>query len=488
MTSRGRLVYSTVFSAGLRVVESLIALGITALLTRNLGPGLYGEYSTIFAVLFTASLIADFGLRQILVRELAAKPTAEKIFSEIVTLRLLTTAAAIVLAIVISLFIPAYTPRIKWGLVIGLFITIPLSLTQVLGGAFQHFFRFERVGVAETAGRALQLGGILALALLHRDGFYNFLITAAAGSFLTFIVAYGYLRTLLRFRLTFSFERTKELLREAWPIAVSLLSVLIYFKLDTILLSLLKPGYDVGLYNVAYKVFENVLFFPALVTGVVLPLLSGRIGNREGFHRAFRRTFEVMVALALPAVVGIIILAAPLIQLIAGTEFIEAVPALQILALALLVVFPAHLFGNAIIAITKQRESMYVYMTGAAINVAANLAVIPRYSFIGASWTTLATEIFVTVWLGVILHRHGYLSFSPRYLLRPLLAAGVMAGALLLFTYLPLLVLIPLGVVVYGVSAYIFKVAEKEEVREILSYVYKSSRGDYTLGSEKDVS
>ena len=83
--------------------------------------------------------------------------------------------------------------------------------------------------------------------------------------------------------------------------------------MDTILLSLLASQEDVGIYNIAYKVLEFAIFFPAVFAGIVMPLLSKyAFTDREKFKDVFQKSFDILVMCATPFVAAGFILAPPI--------------------------------------------------------------------------------------------------------------------------------------------------------------------------------
>jgi O-antigen/teichoic acid export membrane protein len=97
----------------------------------------------------------------------------------------------------------------------------------------------------------------------------------------------------------------------------------LYFKLDTILLSLLRPAADVGIYNVAYKIMENLIFFPAMLAGLIIPLLSRYLlADRKKFDMIASKTFKVFFLIAVPIVIGTLFLAKDIILIVSGQAFL----------------------------------------------------------------------------------------------------------------------------------------------------------------------
>ena len=133
------------------------------------------------------------------------------------------------------------------------------------------------------------------------------------------------------FQIQFDFAFWKEFLRHSFPMGVTAMITFAYFKMDTILLSVLQSNAHVGIYNVAYKIMENLIFFPAMLSGLILHLLSRFIfTNRPRFEEIANKTFKVFCIIIVPIVVGTWFLAPDIIRIVSGDDFQESVPALKL--------------------------------------------------------------------------------------------------------------------------------------------------------------
>jgi len=96
-------------SAG-RIVGGFLALVSVGLITRSLGRGGFGEYSTIIAYLSTFQILADLGLYSLLTKEISQYPEKEKeLVGNYFTLRLFTAAFFLFLAVVFIFFISIFS-------------------------------------------------------------------------------------------------------------------------------------------------------------------------------------------------------------------------------------------------------------------------------------------------------------------------------------------------------------------------------------------
>lgn len=232
----------------------------------------------------------------------------------------------------------------------------------------------------------------------------------------------------------------RQTLKTAFPIAVSLVLVLIYFKLDTILLSLMKPARDVGIYSAAYKILEAVIFLPAIYIGLVMPILSRHaFGDKMEFIKTFRKTFDIISIFAFWFSGYLFLMSDFVVRIIGGSGFGQASPVLKILALAIFLIFFGNLGGNAIIALNLQKKAMRVYFAGAVINLGGNLLLIPKYSYFAAAWMTAITEFLITLLLFRLIKRETGALADTMVLGKSFLATVLTAIPTLLFRASPVL-------------------------------------------------
>ncbi|MDO8492907.1 MAG: flippase [bacterium] len=375
---------------------SLVVVGI---LTRFLGPEGFGQYSAIFAYLYIFTAIADLGLYTFMVREISrAGESAEekKIASKIFTLRLFAIIVLIVLADLLIFAFP-YPLKIKIGVLIASLFSVGSSLVQVLTGIFQKYLRIYFISFSDILARLVQLSSLVIL-IKFETGLLWFVAVVVFAEAVHFGLIFGFSRRMVKVKPLVDFTYFRHAIKTALPIAVSLVLVLIYFKLDTVMLSVMKPARDVGIYSAAYKVLEAVIFLPAIYIGLVMPLLSRfAVKNKPEFIKTFKSAFNVITIFALYFSAYIFLMSDWIVKAIGGGAFLQASPVLKILSFAILLIFFGNLGGNAIIALNLQKKAMWIYLTGAVINVGLNLLLIPKYSYFAAASTTVITEIFITL-------------------------------------------------------------------------------------------
>ena len=200
----------------------------------------------------------------------------------------------------------------------------------------------------------------------------------------------------------------------------------------------MKPQADVGVYGVAYRVLESLLFFPAIFAGIMMPILSqDAVSNMAHFREVFKKSFRVIAMFAFPVVGGGVVLSYSIANIIAGVEFQVAGAPMQALFFAVGIIFFGNLLGRAIIALDLQKKAVFVYLFGVILNVVLNLIFIPKYTYMGAAWTTVATEFLIVVFLFWLIHKKARVSFDIKNTIKAAFAAAFMT-IVLFFLVLPI--------------------------------------------------
>jgi len=225
------------------------------------------------------------------------------------------------------------------------------------------------------------------------------------------------------------------------------------------MLSYIKGDEVVGWYNAAYRLILVLLVIPGIYFMVVYPVMS-RFFKDSGraFKLSFERSFKYMSMLAFPIGVGTTLLAEKIILLIFGHEFLPSSKALQILVWSVVCIYLSQPYGHLVCSMNKQRIETKVTVMGAILNTVLNLIIIPKYSYIGASITTLLTELFVTFCYFYIFRKTEFFgNFVISYIGKSLIASIVMGLFIIKFYNLDLFLVSGIGIVIYFIIYYLIR-------------------------------
>lgn len=463
-----KIAYNVVFSATAKILSTILALVGIGFITRYLGKEGFGDYATVLAFFSFFGAIADLGLYSISVREISReKANEEKIMGNVFTFRILSSFLIFLLSPVIIIFLP-YSYEVKMGIMLSAAAFMFSSSYLVLNGIFQKNLAMDRVAAAELLGKIIQVGFII-LAIKKDWGFMAIILSLVICMLINFSSVFLLSRQYLRFKLRVDFSYWKKFLKMSFPMGISVAITFLYFKMDTIMLSIMQSSADVGIYNAAYKIIENITFFPAMIIGLIMPLMSRYIfSDKEKFKNISNKTFKIFFLLVVPLVVGALFLAEKIIFLIGGAGFTESANILRILIFALAFIFFGHFFNNILIAGNLQKKLMKILAVCAAFNIITNLILIPLYSYKGAAITSVFTEVLVVSLTAYLVIK--YLNYRPVIeKWKGFLFSGLaMAAFLFIFQELNLFFLAIGSSVIYFVFLRLTKTISKKEILSII--------------------
>lgn len=464
-----KIAYNVLVSSVSKFFSTALALVSIGFITRYLGREGFGNYATVLAFLSFFASLADLGLYHISTREIS-RPGADekKIMGNIFTLRVISALAILALAPVVVLFFD-YPIEVKQGIIIAAASFLFSSGYQVLNGVFQKNLAMDRVAIGELVGKIIQVATVI-LAVKLQLGFHWIIASLLFNMMASFVIVFFWSRKYLRFNFRFDFSYWKKFLKESLPIGIGSVIVFVYFKIDTILLSLLKTSEDVGVYNAAYKVLENISFFPAMIIGLVLPILSNTIfTDRKKFEDISNKTFKVFIILTVPLIVGTLFLSEGIIQLIGGGQFGQSAAVLQILVFALAAIFFGNFFNNILIAGNLQRKLMGIWLLAAIFNVGLNLVIIPKFSYMGAAYVSTGTEIFVTIVAGYFAWKKLSYSPQPEKITGIFLSGALMAVFLFFAKDMNFFLAALVASAIYFTALWVFDAVKTSEITSLVS-------------------
>ena len=326
------------------------------------------------------------------------------------------------------------------------------------------------VATAEVVSRAILLGGIIITAYLN-FGLLGIMVATVVSSLVSFIMHYWFSRRFIKISWQINLNVWREIIKKSWPLGLTIFFNLIYLRADIFILSLLKGQADVGLYGATYKVIDVLTTLPFMFAGLILPILTAEWANQNflKFNRVLQKSFDAMIMLAIPLIVGAQLTARPLMLLIAGENFVQSGYILKILILAIGFIFVGCLLSHAVIALDKQKNIIGAYVFTAATSLIGYLIFIPRFSYYGAAWVTVYSEFAIALFSLYIVVKYSRFKPNLTILFKSLAASLVMALSIyLLIGKLSLILTILLAGAIYLFCLYLFKGLAKEDFKELI--------------------
>jgi PST family polysaccharide transporter len=191
--------------------------------------------------------------------------------------------------------------------------------------------------------------------------------------------------------------RAPELFRQAWPLMVSSLAVILYMRIDIVMLRSMKGEAMAGTYAAAVKLSELWYFLPVALGSSLLPaLLSARAAGREAYAARLEQYFDLSAGLAYVLAIPCALAAPWLVRIVYGPSFVDAGPVLALHVWGTVFVFIGVARAHFLFNENLGRLHLIATASGALLNIGLNLLLIPNHGAWGAALATVVAQAMVT--------------------------------------------------------------------------------------------
>lgn len=385
-----RLFKNTGLLLGANGLNRFANLVTTVLIGRQLGVANLGDYSLGMAWAAVIFQIADLGLSIIFRRDAARnRDRTRELYATLMPLYALTMLVGLIISILISYFL-GNSLNVRF-MMVGIAISIAIDKLALFEMSI-----FEAHESMEYPAIALGVRGVVVLLFVP---VYLLLGGNMAGLLLILIVSAALELAVARFQLVRFFFRPewrpniytwKAILVEAYPLAFASIFVIVYYRIDTIMLQFMVDKEAVGYYNAAYALLGGFALMGTALNRSIFAQLANLYKNLNASYQIFQRSIQWTALAGGLLAAALSVLSTPIIHLLYGDSFIGASDhTLRVLAWTVPFMFMSSLCGTLLNASGHQNFGMYVTAVIAGLNVVLNFFFIPRLSYIGASITTV---------------------------------------------------------------------------------------------------
>ncbi len=437
--------------AGLSIV---ILKTVATFLTANGNVGGYGQYSAVYEFLAFFGIIADLGLFTIAVREMS-KGERDRVFvfRNILGMRMVTALVCMALAVGVAFLMPQYQGTfVPMGVVVASLAVFLAIVQGTVSSALQVEHKMQHASMGLVLSKFVTMAWMLGVVYVIYAGegpsqaaFKQLMWAGVWGNLVALLYTAWHARKIMSLRPAFDRAYWKEVVLTAAPYGLALVLNMIYFRVDGVMLPLIlgkERGFvEAGYYGPPMRILEILSVIPVYFMNSMLPLLSSTLreeGGREKAGRLLGLSFDFLYGLGLPVMIGLNLLAYPVVFLIADPVFLSRLSegvygsdiALKILAVAMFFSYLNSLFNYTLIATGKQNALLWINGAACVFNVGINYFwAIPMYGFRGAAVVTVLTEVVVLILGAGWAWRELKFGLNWGRLAKMTLAAGLMGAA-----------------------------------------------------------
>lgn len=455
-----------------QIITYVLGFFITVYTVRYLSVDNYGILSTALALTGIYVVFSDLGLGTLTVREVARdKSLTRKYVGNITAMKFILSLFTFLLTI-LTVYIIGYSGNTITVIYILTISYLFNAFSSIFYAIFQSYQKMEYQSVATILNSVVMLIGTLLVIYLGLDviAFALVYLVANAINFVYVTVTYAWKFYLPNIEVDLDFW--KPTIKEALPLSLTSIFAIMVFRVDTVMLSIIRGVEAVGFYNAAYRLMEALIFFPAVYVTSIFPVFSTLyVTSHKPLKSAYEKSFKYLTIVSLPIAVGTTLLADQIILLIFKSAYFPSILTLQILIWVLPFSFVNYMLGSLLTSMNRQYILLKITVVSLALNVGMNLIFIPLYSYLGAAFVTVITDAFAVALSFYVASKLVSKIEIHKVIFKPAVASLIMAGFILLFK-MNLFIVIIISTVIYFAVLVAIKAFTKEDYdlfRQILN-------------------
>ena len=382
-----------------KVIHLFSVLVVGVLLARYLGPEQYGvlTYAQSYVAMF--GFLVGLGLDSITVREIVKNPGKSDII--VGTAFWLKLSMSVIIIAVINLSSFGFNDDKQTQLLV---VVLSLSLVYQAFYVFVNFFQakvnIRYISILIVISNLLLIITKLFL-IANESSLLGFIIIDSSVLImlgLSYYFLYSSNNNLNIFKLlVFDLSFAKKMLMDSWPLMISSGAIVLYMRLDQIMIKEMLSLEDLGNYAVSVRISESWYFIPMIISGVLYPsIIKAKEVDLELYHLRLKQLFFTTIWIAIIFAFFLLYFSGDIITMLFGNKYSTENNVLSILAFAGIFVAMGYVNGKWMIAENYTKIELVRNVFGLVVNVILNIILIPIYGIDGAAISTLISIFFAS--------------------------------------------------------------------------------------------
>ena len=477
MSNVTKLLKNTLYLTVADFLSPFVNVILVIYVSRSLGSEGLGAYTAIVAFVFLIEKLAQLGLHQIIVRDIARDPKyANKYLIDAITIGIVSSLFSYFILDIALKFIQ-YPPEITASIkVLGLSIFF-FVMREYFFAFYEGFQRMEFKSIVSVFLTIFRTGlGVLVIYL--GKGVAELIWALVLTRMLVFFISFLFVFRLgLRLSEKPDVKHILKLISQTMTFLMISLVTTTYWKVDILMLTKMKGIDDVGFYSAAYRLLDILKGLMSCYIAALFPMLAISFGTSKAtFNKQLSLSIKYLYMITFPIAVGATLLGEPIIYLIYGSTFYQSVFTLKILIWTICFFPIAIIFARALVASNNQKYDLFCNILALFLNLILNYYLIHKYSFVGAAMATSISILFFLILQYTFVRKKVVKLPFLKELIRPTLAAIGMGGILMLIQSQALYLTIPIGMVSYFLILIVLHTFDDEEIKFAKSLIRRKKK------------
>jgi O-antigen/teichoic acid export membrane protein len=452
--------------------SKIIGFVSSILIANSFGSEQFGIYNYAFALTTLFTPLCDLGIDMYFMKELPGQNEKEgsKHFGIILVGKSILIVIVIISILIVAALMESFGSEKFIIILFAGIVTILRTFWNTYSSLLRVINKVKTEAQIFTAIRIFEFISILAV-IYFKWNILTLLIFLSivnmAGSILTLLfIKNKYLRP----ELSMQWDYFKVVARGGLPFALTSIFVGIYFNIDTVLIAKITGDQAAGLYRAAYNLIIPLTMVTATLCSAVFPYISMNYNKRkDSVQKIITESMTYLLMISLPIAVMFSFLSKDIILFLFKPEYEASKTILIIVGWFLPIAYVTNLYGHILGATNQQSFVLKITIVNALFNVIANLILIPKYSYIGASVVTVLTELLGFILLTIKLKPQFSPLFDKVKILKILIACILIIPFLILDIHLHVIIKLIASTIMYGILVTLFKLITFDSIKKIFA-------------------
>lgn len=397
-----------------KVVRLLVGLFIGVLVARYLGPERMGIWNYCLAIFTFFIIFPSLGLEYVSPREFVNREgETEKLLNTVLKIKFVGATFGVVFAVLFMGFFKGFSNDL-----------IPLIFILTSGYLFQSVDVIDYYYQARLEQKKSVIVRMVAFLLVSCYKFYLVqsnapLIYFVASSTIDFFL--GALGLMYSFRkapisiklMTFDVKLAKDLLRDSLIFSISALVVILYYKVDQIMITELLGDQQNGIYSISIRIYELFTFLPAVLVSSFLPVITQKFKENEvEFRASLKQLYSLVTYMAIAFTIIVWIFGPWFMDLLYGADYKGSGEVLQVIGLGFYFAFMGMANSNYLIVRNLKKFILFKSVIGLLLNIGFNLWLIPKMGIMGAAISSIISNFVSTFLIFALKENHSQLELT----------------------------------------------------------------------------
>lgn len=388
--SKNNSILNMLWLSGDSILRMGLGFVLNVWLARYMGPEKFGIFNYAMAMIAIYVSVASLGMNGVVVRELVRDPqSSDKIMG---TSFLLQVCGSLLASLLVVLSTMMLRPG-EWDILLITLVMVPSILfrsSDIIKYWFESIISAKYTVIAQNVA-FLTSAGVKMLIMLMGGSYVAIAVTVSLEALIVAVLlVYLYRSRTKDYSWSVDRHEIGRLLSQSWPLIISGLALMLYMRVDQIMIGNMINNTAVGIYSVAVKMTEVWYFFPVAIVSSLFPkIIKEKEISEENYNKKMQFLYDLMVTAGVGLAIVVTLLSDYIIGWFYGAQYTEASRLIKIYAWVSVFYFLSSASGRWYINEGLQKYALNRNVLGLAMGILLNYLLIPVYGAEGSAYATL---------------------------------------------------------------------------------------------------